>query len=222
MSAVAAEYVPVPAALSILPEDATCSAKWIDKAAEVAAKLEPPVYVLIVIAYNFEPDALQSPNRNGELQIHCLRANRDLMIEGLEVSDADHAFVEISEPVILITREKDQLIAEVLGYDTFNPRTGNLTPGGIDDIQCWMIDTNYDLELFIARRFHFPGKGGDKQIKRFQTAMKRRINNAQWDAMLSLKSTPFPRPKTCHIAVRIITKTGVEMMKVIDVRELEQ
>ena len=80
-----------------------------------------------------------------------------------------------------------------------------------------MVDTNYDQLQFFARRFHFPGKDGDRQIKRFRAAMNRYINGTEWEAMLSLKSTPFPNPKSGQIAVRIVTNTGVEMTTVKDI-----
>ena len=202
-------------ALSILPEDASCSASWISRAAHIAAA-DQSVGVLLIIAFNFESDALESDRKRGRLNVHCVRANRDLMIESLEHSKTDHAFVEIGEPDVQVSKYGEQLSVEVLGYDTFNPKTGNLAEGTSKDIQCWMIDTNYDQKQFFARRFHFPNKGGDRQIKRFQSALKKYVDNDEWKAMLSMKSTPFPPPATKLIAVRIITNTGVEMTKVVD------
>lgn len=35
--------------------------------------------------------------------------------------------------------------------------------------------------------------------------------------MLSLASTPFPKPRTGQVAVRIITHTGAEMSAVLEV-----
>lgn len=77
-----------------------------------------------------------------------------------------------------------------------------------------MIDTKYNEKEFLARRFHFPGKESDKQIKRMYQQLKRRIDQTEWDALFSLKSSPFPVPETNKIAVRIITNTGVEMSTV--------
>ena len=207
-------------ALSILPEDASCSASWISRAAHIAAA-DQSVGVLLIIAFNFESDALESDRKRGRLNVHCVRANRDLMIESLEHSKTDHAFVEIGEPDVQVSKYGEQLSVEVLGYDTFNPKTGNLAEGTSKDIQCWMIDTNYDQKQFFARRFHFPNKGGDRQIKRFQSALKKYVDNDEWKAMLSMKSTPFPPPATKLIAVRIITNTGVEMTKVVDLSDAD-
>ncbi len=56
-------------------------------------------------------------------------------------------------------------------------------------------------------------------MKRFRSALARRIEPRLWDTMLSLTSAPFRRPKSGRIAVRIITTTGDEMLAVRDVPE---
>ena len=201
-------------AISIAPDDASCSSTWINHAANKAAE-DPSIRCLLIIAFNYESDAFKASVQRGRLSIHCLRANRDLMIENLQITTSDQAFIEIGEPDIEIYEsDGNQIGVKVIGYDTFNPRDGNLKEGTDTDIQCWMIDTNYDEKQFYARRFHFPGKDGDGQIKRFQRAMKNQVDTEEWNAMLSMKSSPFPKPNTGQIAVRIITNTGVEMTTV--------
>lgn len=205
---------PITAALSIAPDDASCSSAWINHAASQAAE-DPMIRCLLIIAFNFESDAFRASFVRGRMSIHCLRANRDLMIENLQITSSDQAFVEIGEPDIQIEKfENGDIAVQVIGYDTFNPRNGNIAEGTEKDIQCWMIDTNYDERQFYARRFHFPGKDGDRQISRFQKALERQIDIDEWKSMLSLTSTPFPKPNTGQIAVRIITNTGVEMSTV--------
>lgn len=61
---------------------------------------------------------------------------------------------------------------------------------------------------------HYSCKESDKQIKRMYQQLKRRIDQTKWDALFSLKSSPFPAPETHKIAVRFITNTGVEMSTV--------
>lgn len=205
---------PITSALSIAPDDASCSSAWINHAASRAAE-DPMIRCLLIIAFNFESDAFRSSFKRGRMNIHCLRANRDLMIENLQVTSSDQAFVEIGEPDIQIEEfENGEIAVKVIGYDTFNPRDGNLSEGTANDIQCWMVDTNYDERQFYGRRFHFPGKDGDRQLTRFQRALKNQIDIDEWEAMLSLNSTPFPKPTSGQIAVRIITNTGVEMTTV--------
>lgn len=209
----ASESNRIETAISMAPEDASCTSAWINHAANRAVE-DVRIRALIIIAFNYEADSYRSTFQRGRLNVHCLRANRDLMIDNLQITASDQAFVEIGEPDIKVSELDDQISVEVTGYDTFNPQNGNLTEGTSKDIQCWMIDTNYDEKQFFARRFHFPGKDGDRQIKRFQRQFKKHIDQEEWKAMLSLKSTPFRKPRTGQIAVRIITNTGVEMTTV--------
>ena len=78
-------------------------------------------------------------------------------------------------------------------------------------------DTNYDEKQLFSRKFYFPGKDGDKQIKHFKGERKKQIDSEKWQAMLSMKSTQFRKPTTGRITVRIITNTGVEMTTVRDI-----
>ena len=189
-------------AISLLPDDATASQAWIDQAAHEAAAMRD-VEELLVIAFNFESDALLDTRaRRGRLGIRCFRANRDLMIDTLTNERHDQAFVQIGEPEITLEKVSGGRIAvEILGFDTFDPTTGNLKTGGVSDIDCWMIDTDYDQAAFFARRIHFPDKGKDKQVARYRRELKRLIAEDEWDAMLSTKSTPFGpalhRPHRC-------------------------
>ncbi|MCY3734248.1 MAG: modification methylase, partial [Chloroflexi bacterium] len=83
------------------------------------------------------------------------------------------------------------------------------------DIDCWMLDTDYDGTSFFARRIHFPGKSTDKQIKGLKSALGGRVDPAQWKFMESLTSAPFRRPNRGRVAVRIVTAFGDEMLSVL-------
>ena len=207
-----------PVALSILPDDASCSQAWITQALQKTAALHDPKKV-IIFAFNFDSDALvDTPTQLGNVTAICLRSNRDLMISSLEHTKYDSAFVQIGEPDIQIEKVgENQLSVEVVGFDTFDPQTGNLKSGDVKDIDCWMLDTNYDQTAFMARRIHFPNGAGEKQLQRYKKTLESIIEDDEWNSMLSTKSTPFDRPDTGRIAVRIITTTAVEMTTVKDI-----
>ena len=206
--------------ISILPDDASASHQWIQEATRLASK-DSSIERLIVIAFNFESDAItEQPLQRGRIELICARANRDLTIDTLQNTQFDQAFVQIGEPEIEVESvkgsRKRQYTVKILGFDTFDPKSGNLTSGKSGDVDCWMLDTNYDHNAFLARRVHFPNSGGERQLKKFKKALNRQIGDDEWNAMLSLKSSPFPKPKTGKIAVRIITTTAVEMTKVYE------
>ncbi|MYD98674.1 MAG: hypothetical protein F4X98_14995 [Gammaproteobacteria bacterium] len=74
-----------------------------------------------------------------------------------------------------------------------------------------MIDTHHDGLNFYARRMHFPGADGDRQLKRLRQRLGLSLSNAGWDAALSERSAAFTAPDHGIIAVRIITADGGEM-----------
>ncbi|MYH55810.1 MAG: hypothetical protein F4135_06690, partial [Acidimicrobiia bacterium] len=118
----------------------------------------------------------------------------------------------LGEPDLAINQDEDgQWQVEVLGFDTFNPRTGGVDGGKDSDIACWMIDTDHDERSFFARRIHFPNAQSDRQVKRLRRALGQGLDQLKWDAAFSNKSALIPTPQTRKIAEKIITETGIEM-----------
>ena len=205
-------------ALAVVPDDQTASEEFIARAAEQAARRR--LRRLIVIAFNFDASAHTGPQQYGALQVVRVAANRDFQIPGLEDNPTDHAFVMIGQPEVVVYVEGNGNISvEVLGYDTYNRSTGNVERGRANDIDCWMIDTQYDGNAFYARRIHLPNSRNDKRLARLRRRLGKRVDPSLWESMQSTKSAPFRRPQgdNPRIAVRIITRTDVEMTVEFDV-----
>ena len=64
------------------------------------------------------------------------------------------ALVLVAEPDIDVQQVGDGKWAlEVKGFDSYNPATGQVTPHeGVKEIECLMIDTNYDGATFFGER----------------------------------------------------------------------
>ena len=199
-------------ALAVVPDDQTAGEEFIARAAEQASARR--LRRLIVIAFNFDASVHSGAQRQGALEILKAQANRDFQIPGLKDAPQDHAFVMLGQPELALHDEANGRISvEVLGYDTYNPATGNVERGQARDINCWMLDTGYDGKSFYARRIHLPNSSADKRINRLKRTLGKRVDPKLWNSMQSLRSAPFPRPHGNHprIAVRIITRTGIEM-----------
>ena len=206
-------------AVAILPDDITVSRALITRAANEAVQMDA-VDTLLVVAFAFEQKIESGEETRGRLRVLRALANRDLMIGNLKDDQQDVAFVLVGEPDVQITRAErpaNHFTCEVRGFDVFDPATGNLRPGRTADIACWMLDTEHDGKAFFAHRIHFPDLGKDRQIKRLAARLGSRLNPDAWNAMLSLASTPFPKPRSGQVAVRIITHTGAEMSAVLEV-----
>ena len=200
-------------AITAVPDDRTAGIALIDTAARAAARRD--FRKLVVVAFHFEADAKNEQRR--KLEIVLVQANRDLTIGELKSGKEDHAFVLVGEPdVEMIERSAGKWQVTIKGYNVYDPSSGNVRSGGKPaDIDCWMLDTDYDGTSFFARRIHFPGKSADRQIKRLKGALGSRVDPEQWKFMESLTSAPFRRPTGGRVAVRIVTAFGDEMLSVL-------
>ena len=205
------------AGLVIAPEDATVTAAMIRKAALDTAQSIHNAELAIVVGFEFAPDT--GDEKIGRVGVVRVRMHRDLQIRDLKDDDQHRAFVILGQPDIQIHDEPDgQVSVELLGYDTYDPATGATKPGGPNDVACWMLDTAYDGTSFFARRIHFPNAQDDRQLKRLRAQLGRTLDNVRWNATLSIRSAPFPKPPEAKIAIKIITTTGTEMSLVARVR----
>ena len=204
-------------AIAVVPDDQTAGEEFIALAAQQAAARR--LRRLIVIAFSFDASVHTGAQQRGALEILKAQANRDFQIPGLKDEPTDHAFVMIGQPEVKVHDEgTGRISVEVLGYDTYNPATGNVERGEARDIDCWMIDTQYNGSAFNAHRIHLPNSHGDKRLKRLRSRLGKRVDSSLWESMQSTKSAPFRRPQGPHarIAVRIITRTAVEMTVELD------
>ena len=196
------------AAMVLLPDDNTGGVNLINEAAEEASQY-PRIKRVFILAFEFEAAAYdQQTERRGKLNIHKIDINNEIALKELTHKENDTSFVMLGEPDIDIKQHGNKWTVEVIGYDTFDPMTGDLKHGRADTVDCWMVDTNYDGQSFFARRIHLPDKDNDGQVKKLKTKLASRVNQTHWNSMTSLKSTPFETPKTGRIAVRVITEYG--------------
>ncbi len=202
-------------AMVLLADDNTAGVNLINHAAEEMSQY-PSIKKLFVLAFEFEAVAYDKQSeQRGKIQIHKIKISNDLALKELMHKKDDSSFIMLGEPDIDVKQHgKNKWIVHVRGYDTFNPETHKVNAGRADNIDCWMLDTNYDGQSFFARRIHLPDKDNDRQIKNLKSKLAKKINSEHWDAMTSLKSLPFDTPKNGRIAVRIITEYG-EIMTTI-------
>ena len=205
------------AVLAIVSDDQTVPRSLIDRAADEVAQTAADL--LVVIAFAFAADTRTERKFSlGRVEVIKAQANRDLMIGDLKDKESDRAIVAIGDPDVKVHEEDDgRCSVEICGWDTYDPASGNVRRGDKKDVDTWLLDINYDGTAFFANRIHFPNKAGDNQIQRLKSAIAKSLNPREWEAVLSCRSTPFPKPKTKQIAVRIITTTGTEMTTIIDV-----
>jgi len=107
------------------------------------------------------------------------------------------------------------IINEIRGIDIFDPRTAEVRSSEPDDLACWFVDTDYNMESFFVRHAYF--LGANDPYKNLKRTLKAEIEEEVWLSLKSDTSRPFPKPRSGRIAVKAINHLGDEVMKVIRV-----
>jgi adenine-specific DNA-methyltransferase len=218
-------------AVTVGPRYGTVGADWIKGAAREALRGEG-FDVLLVLGFAFDPLALetveefrsagedfelQRETRVGGLRILLVRMNADLAMgeKLLKKSKNANLFTVFGEPDIRLEHTPDGWRVEVVGFDVYNPVTGEVVSGNADDIAMWMVDSDYDEESFFVRHAYFPGR--QDPYTRLKRALKADIDESAWETLNSTTSRPFPTPSTGKIAVKVVNDYGDEVMRVLDV-----
>ena len=153
----------------------------------------------------------------GKLPLMLARMNPDLAMgdELLKKTGAGNPFMVFGEPDIAVEREDGKVVVEVRGVDVYDPTTGEVRSNAVDDIACWMIDTDYNGESFFVRHAYFTGAGDP--YKSLRRALRADIDEEAWASLYRTRSRPFQAPESGRIAVKVINHYGDEVMKSYEV-----
>ena len=190
----------------------------LDMKAATREAMEDGFDVLLYCAFNFEAYVEEgSDNAFGRLRVIHARMNGDLhMATDLKDTGGGNPFIVFGEPDIEVTKtEQDELTVTIRGVDVYDPKNDEVRSDNADNIDCWMLDTDYNEEAFFARHVYFPGR--DKVYDAFKKFLNNDIDAEEWESVAKTTSRPFPRPKTGRIAVKVINHFGDEVMKIFEV-----
>jgi len=197
-------------AIFITPDISPVDNRLIRNAA-VGAKRHK-IKTLIVAAFEFQP--LIPDEFVSGIDVIKVSMNRALQQREIDTSKIKRALVMVGDPRLKIEKLGNEWKVYVLGYDIFDPVTGNIVCGDESSVNCWMLDIDYDGESFFAKEIHFPNaksKWSVSLLKKIQQMLGKDLDPERWDSFRSLHSAPFTS-LTGKIAVKIITMSGDEMV----------
>ena len=199
------------------PEHAPMDARLVELALDEAKYLKPDI--LLFCAFQFDEEAAkdidETPEQLVGFKLLKAQMNMDLQTEDLKKNrNTNQSFWLIGQPEVHIHEEPDGKVkVEVLGFDYYNPRTGEPGGGGKKNIAMWMLDPDYDGRSIFPRQVFFPMAGAKDGWAKLAKSLQAEIDEEKIEAYRSTVSLPFEPGK--QIAVKIIDDRGIESLKVI-------
>lgn len=199
------------------PEHAPLEQRIVENALNEARLLRPDI--LLFCAFQFDEEAAKDIDETPEelVGFKLLKAqmNMDLQTEDLKKKkNTNQSFWLVGQPdVQLQDAEGGKVKVEVMGFDYFNPKTGNIDSGGKKNIAMWMLDTDYDGRSLFPTQIFFPMSGAKDGWAKLAKNLKAEIDQEKIEAFRGTESLPFKPGK--QIAVKIIDDRGIESLKII-------
>lgn len=166
-------------------------------------------YGLVVFAgFAVSPDAAEklAVGKIGASPVSLLLANPDLLLgDLLKNTKSSQTFKLYSAPDVRVDREGANYMVTIDGVDTYDAASGDLISLGKSGIRAWLLDTDYDSQVFKAVQAFFPDSDGWANLRK---ALRNSVDAEILDQLSGWTSMPFEKGGTGKIAVRVITQDG--------------
>lgn len=201
------------------PEHAPLEQRMVENAWQEARALKPDM--LLFCAFQFEEEAAKdidelTPAIAG-MQLIKAQMNADMLTDDLRKKrSSNESFWLVGQPDIRIHKVEDGKIqVEVMGFDYYNPKTGNVESGGKKNIAMWMLDTDYDNRSLFPSQVFFPMGGAGDGWDKLARNLKAEIDEEKIESFKGTISLPFDANSA--VAVKIIDDRGIESLRVLKV-----
>lgn len=201
------------------PEHAPLEQRMVENAWQEARAFKPDI--LLFCAFQFDEEAAKdidelTPAIAG-MQLIKAQMNADMLTDDLRKKrSSNESFWLVGQPDVKVHKLDDGKVqVEVMGFDYYNPKTGNVESGGKKNIAMWMLDIDYDNRSLFPSQVFFPmadSKGGWTKLAK---NLKAEIDEEKIEAFKGTTSIPF-EPGVA-VAVKIIDDRGIESLRVLKV-----
>jgi len=201
------------------PEHAPLEQRTVENAWQEARSLKPDM--LLFCAFLFDEEAAKDideliPSIAGMTLIKA-QMNADLLTDDLRKNrSSNESFWLVGQPDIKVHKlEENKIQVEVMGFDYYNPKTGNVESGGKKNIAMWMLDTDYDNRSLFPSQVFFPMSGTGDGWDKLSKNLKAEIDEEKIESFKGTISLPFEPGSV--IAVKIVDDRGIESLRVLNV-----
>jgi adenine-specific DNA-methyltransferase len=201
------------------PEHAPLEQRQVEDAWQEARALRPDM--LLFCAFQFDDEAAKdidelTPKIAG-MQLLKAQMNADMLTDDLRKKrSSNESFWLVGQPDVKVHKCKDGKIqVEVMGFDYYNPKNGNVESGGKNNIAMWMLDIDYNNRSLFPSQVFFPMAGKKDGWSKLAKNLKAGIDEEKIEAFRGTISLEFEPGTT--IAVKIIDDRGIESLRVINI-----
>ena len=201
------------------PEHAPLEQRTVENAWQEARAFNPDI--LLFCAFQFDEEAAKdidelTPDKAG-MQLLKAQMNADLLTDDLRKNrSSNESFWLVGQPDIKIHKLKNGKIqVEVMGFDYYNPKTGNVESGGKSNIAMWLLDIDYDNRSLFPSQVFFPMGGEKDGWSKLAKNLKAEIDEEKMEAFTGTLSLEFEPGK--NIAIKIVDDRGIECLRVMQV-----
>lgn len=218
--------------ISFGPEHSPLEQRQVEMAIEEAAHLVPKPKMIVFAAFQFDPEAAKDIDETKFPGVTLLKVqmNTDLLTDDLKKNrSSNESFWLIGSPDVNLIKQKEKIAAqknytgektlyqvEVLGFDYYNTKTGNIESGGKDRIAMWMLDTDYDGRSLFPRQVFFPMAGEKDGWARLSKNLKAEIDEDLIESYRGTTSLPFEPGEYKRVAIKIVDDRGIESLKIVE------
>ncbi|MCX5657895.1 MAG: site-specific DNA-methyltransferase, partial [Candidatus Omnitrophica bacterium] len=169
---------------------------------------------IIFAAFHFDPEAAKDIDQMSWAGVTILKAQMsvDLLTADLRKKESSsQSYWLIGQPDVAVARTKDgKYMVKVLGFDYYDPLSGQIISKDTKHIAMWFLDTDYDERSLFPDQVFFPASDGKNDWTKLAKALNGEVNEDLLDAFAGTESLPFSVGDHKHIAVKIIDTRGIE------------
>ena len=208
------------AVISFGPPHAPLTYIHVKEALKEVNQLKPDI--IIFIAMQFDPEVnkkLKTIKKN--IPILQVNMNTDLLVKDLKKKQVNESFWQVGQPdVELISKDKNEYIVKVHGYDYHNTKTNKTKSENIEKISMWMLDTNYNGRYVTPEQIFLTMNTGNNnnEFLKLKNTLKGIIDEDKLQTYIGKESLPFKVGPNKKIAVKIIDNKGISTIDVIDIK----
>ena len=176
---------------------------------------------LYLFGFAIQAKALELVENHSKLKLPCtyVAVTPDVVMSDLlKTSKASEIFSITGLPDVDLKPSGEQAPygqplyqVELLGLDIFRPHDLETESIHAENLPCWMLDTDYNGMVFMARQVFFPKTSAWDNL---QKSLKARFDDSVWDHLVGTTSEPFVLGQHRRIAVKVIDERGNELMVV--------